>query len=136
MHSLFSYGTLQMEELLELFFGLKFKDKHCFENFKLLNNRLYTNGSYFYVQKEKGFHVDGMLLKLNDEQLELVDLWEEVPTYFREKVNIMDGANNNTDAWCYYHTQPIGYPVSAEIFSSKTKETVLKAAHEMLSALK
>lgn len=108
---LFSYGTLQEEEIQRILFNGPVRMVKA----ALMNWRIYTDaGGFHFIREERGFKVFGSILHITKEQLAVADLWEEVPAYERFITDADMEGGGTTKVWVYTKPGIGGNPVEYE----------------------
>ncbi len=106
---LFAYGTIADPE----FFGYLLKREPVYEAARLLDYQLLVNpeSGYLFVKPAQGNQVAGQLLEITSEELEIVDLWEGVPFYQREVLEVQTNAGT-VKAFVYTQNEASGIATS------------------------
>lgn len=104
---LFAYGTIADAE----FFGYLLQRKPVYKSARLLDYELLVNleSGYLFVKPGQGSQVAGQLVEVTSEELEILDLWEGVPFYERETLEVQT-ANGPANAFVYSQNQASGSP--------------------------
>lgn len=120
---LFTYGTLADPEFFECLLNRPPSYQEAF----LKDYQLWTDpqDGYLFVKPGRGT-VYGKLVLLSSSEIELIDLWEEVPTYQRELLAVTS-KQKTLSAFVYTRNNTIGIPSS----NAPTKSCV-----EILEAIK
>tara|TARA_R110002050_G_scaffold165656_2_gene296093 strand:- start:12696 stop:13112 length:417 start_codon:yes stop_codon:yes gene_type:complete len=105
---LFAYGTIADPE----FFGYLLKRKPVYAKAWLLDYKLLVNpeSGYLFVKPAQGHQVTGQLAEITAEELEILDLWEEVPFYQREVLEVQATAGT-LKAFVYTQNQASGIAI-------------------------
>lgn len=83
---LFCYGTLMDEEIQQILFG----EKLIMQEASLYGWKKYQGkDGYLFISRACDGVIYGNVIELTPKQLKIADLWEEVPVYKREKVNVV-----------------------------------------------
>ena len=105
---IFSYGTLSNPKYIELliervpyFTPATLSGYGCF---------LHPQNGYLFVKPEPNGEVSGTLLTVSQAELELIDLWEDVPFYSREKL-IVKTEQGLVEAFVYTQNNSEGIPL-------------------------
>lgn len=103
---LFSYGTLSDPEYIQLLLNrLPVYAEAFLPDYELLVHPL--NG-YLFVRPCDGEKVSGFLFEVSARELELIDLWEEVPVYRREMEWVTLKEGGRKQAFVYTQNQATG----------------------------
>lgn len=122
---LFAYGTLTDQTIQKALLGKELAATEAI----LANFRLYeASDGYYFVQREQGYRVKGVVLTVTEQQLKVIDLWEEVPVYIREKATI-NTTNGIEDVFIYTRPFITGVPVKEPKISALSEEDILKEIH-------
>jgi len=117
---LFAYGTIADPE----FFGYLLKRDPVYQKARLLNYQLLVNpeSGYLFVKPEQGNQVTGQLVEISPEELEILDLWEGVPFYERE---ILDMQTTTGKVKAYVYTQKQADGISLKLKRPKERASML-----------
>jgi gamma-glutamylcyclotransferase (GGCT)/AIG2-like uncharacterized protein YtfP len=118
---LFSYGTLANPEYLELL--LKRIPKFTEAVLPGYGLFVHPENGYLFVKPAPRQSVTGKLFEINPEEMKLLDLWEEVPLYQRELLDIQT-KQGPAKAFVYTQNQTAGFLASTEI--PKSHSSILK----------
>ncbi|WP_321289872.1 gamma-glutamylcyclotransferase family protein [uncultured Sunxiuqinia sp.] len=117
---LFVYGTIADPE----FFECLLKRKPIYKAGRMPNFSLFVNpeSGYLFVKPDQGSTVSGKLVEVNEEELKILDLWEDVPFYERETVLIeFDSALENA----FVYTQNDANGISSEVGTTISRKSIL-----------
>jgi gamma-glutamylcyclotransferase (GGCT)/AIG2-like uncharacterized protein YtfP len=118
---LFAYGTLSNPEYLQLLLERipEFGDA-VLPGYGVF---VHPENGYLFVKPAPRQAVEGKLFEINREEIKLLDLWEEVPLYQRELLDIQT-KQGPAKAFVYTQNQTTGFPASSEI--PKNHSSILK----------
>lgn len=118
---LFAYGTLMDPEMR----AMLLKEEINAEKAVLLNYALKENGDYYFISETMGASVEGVVIKVTEDQLLLADQWEEIPYYQRIKVPV--NINDKTiESWAYVRNYADGKIIESNMASSLERSEVFR----------
>ena len=122
---LFAYGTIADPE----FFGYLLKREPVYEKGKLLDYELLVNpeSGYLFVKPACGNQVAGQLIEITSEELEILDLWEGVPFYQREILEVQS-TTKTVKAFVYTQNQASG--IATSLRKPKERTSMLEEIKE------
>ena len=124
-HQLFSYGTLQDQEIQKALFGF------CctYKNAQLTGWSLYSSEEgYLFIKPDPTGTVSGRVLEIDTAALSMADRWEDVPLYMREKVVVTVEDGTRQEVWAYTRRDAEGELHSRKELSLLDRQLVLAAA--------
>jgi len=122
---LFVYGTLKDSEYRRALFGVELP----YTDAVLVNFQLLSSGGFFFVVPCPQSDVMGLILELTQEQILLVDQWEEVPMYTRSLTSVSCNGQN-VNVWIYTRYGIEGEPADSSAASTLTREQVMRHIDE------
>jgi gamma-glutamylcyclotransferase (GGCT)/AIG2-like uncharacterized protein YtfP len=81
---------------------------------------------FYFVRSVEGERVSGQLLRLDDDELERADAWEDVPVYQRIRARVVTDDGEEVDAWVYVREGVDGERVRNRGIAAHDRETVLR----------
>ena len=129
---LFSYGTLSDPEYTQLLL----RRLPQYTPAELPGYALYTHAAngYLFAAPEKNGLVKGRLFQLSWRELQLIDLWEEVPLYERGLHRVKTGDDQWTEAFVYTRKKTQALPVSSA--PTKSRMDVLNDIEDFLESMR
>ncbi len=118
---LFAYGTIADPE----FFGYLLKREPVYGKGKLLDYQLlvHPESGYLFVKPAQGKQVHGQLVEITLEELEVLDLWEGVPFYQREVLEVQT-TTAKVKAFVYTQNQASG--IATDLGQPKERASMLE----------
>jgi gamma-glutamylcyclotransferase (GGCT)/AIG2-like uncharacterized protein YtfP len=102
----FAYGCLKNKRIQSILFGKELKMVPA----KLNDWILYTcPEGYFGITPNKGFFVEGYIIDIKKKDLKISDLWEEVPTYQKEYLDVYIDDNTKEKVLIYTRRTDVPY---------------------------
>ena len=131
-HTLFAYGTLKDPDIQKALFEKEpnMKEAHV-PGWSL---HIASDG-YLFIKPMLDRSVDGVLLELDKEDLDRADLWEDVPTYRRERLSARTESDEIVGVWAYTRRYAAGEPYLEDNIGHHKKDVVIREIHEMLTQL-
>jgi gamma-glutamylcyclotransferase (GGCT)/AIG2-like uncharacterized protein YtfP len=97
-HSLFSYGTLQNQEVQHALFGRTVPSQPgCVDGWA----RFMGDDGYLFIKPRIGSRISGVILTLSDRELHRADLWEDLTVYRRESCRVVLQDSSHLNAQIY-----------------------------------
>lgn len=127
---LFVYGTIGDAGIFERLL----KRPPVYQTAHLKNYQLFIHpeNGYLFVKPKKGQIVPGKLVSINQQELQLLDLWEDLPLYERELLSIESGFGEQK-AFVYTQNNTAGLPANNS--PQKDRTSILKDIDEFLNSL-
>lgn len=104
LHKLFAYGSLLKRQTQKELFGqfLPVFSKAVLKDWVFIKSK-----DFPYILPSEGKMVEGLVLELTSQQLEIADKWEEVPqVYQREKLTVRTTDGSYFNVWAYTRRHP------------------------------
>jgi gamma-glutamylcyclotransferase (GGCT)/AIG2-like uncharacterized protein YtfP len=122
---LFAYGTIADPE----FFGHLLQREPMYERARLLDYQLlvHPESGYLFVKPARGSQVSGQLVEITSEEMEILDLWEGVPFYQREVLEVQT-PTGIVKAFVYTQNQASGTP--PKLTQQKERASMLEEIKE------
>ncbi len=87
-----------------------------------------SSDGYVFIKPEAGGLINGVILVLNDYQLQIADLWEEIPTYTREQITVWTSAEKQKSVWGYTRCSTDGIHHDGSTLGINSKDFIIKEA--------
>ena len=122
---LFAYGTIADPE----FFGYLLKREPVYKKARLLDYQLLVNpkSGYLFVKPVQGNQVTGQLVEITSEDMEILDLWEGVPFYERE---VLEVQTTEGTIKAFVYTQNKANGIAAILGKPKERASMLEEIKE------
>ncbi len=129
---LFTYGTLADPEYIMLLLNRlpEYLDTSL-ADYELL---AHPGNGYLFVRPCEGKNVSGRLFEVSARELELIDLWEEVPLYKRELKLFTTNNGDTFKAFVYTQEGTTGLPLSAK--KEKSRKLILQEIDEFMETVR
>jgi gamma-glutamylcyclotransferase (GGCT)/AIG2-like uncharacterized protein YtfP len=131
-HTLFAYGTLKDPDIQKALFEKKPNMKKA--RVPGWSLQVASDG-YLFIKPMLDRAVDGVLLELDKADLDRADLWEDVPTYRRERLSALTESDELVGVWAYTRRYATGDPYPEDGIGPHNKDVVIREIHEMLTQL-
>lgn len=129
--ALFVYGTLRDDRIQQALLGRVVHGEpamlsgwavHCSED------------GFLFIKPAAAGQVPGLVLRLSPTELQIVDAWEDVPLYIRERVLVSCPAGER-EVWTYTRRDGEGPLHADDSNSAHDREQVIKWALELRAEL-
>lgn len=127
---LFVYGTIGDAGIFERLL----KRPPVYQKARLKDYQLFIHpgNGYLFVKPVPGKVVNGKLVAISEQELELLDLWEDLPLYERELLSIESGSGKQK-AFVYTQNDTIGFPAHSS--PQKDRSSILRDIDAFLNSL-
>ena len=128
MRLLFSYGTLTDGDIQSALFGRSVPSKKA-----ILSDRavFLSPDGYPFIKPEPGENVEGLILRLTADALQMADQWEEVPVYRREQLTVKTMDAICVDACVYTRRVTDGIRLTGSPLGTNDKNAIVDEARKM-----
>ncbi len=128
---LFSYGTLSDPEYIQLLLKRLPEYREAYlPDYELQTHPL--NG-YLFAKPCIGKKVSGFLFEISSKEIELIDLWEEVPLYQREIKWVTLNNGKTQKAFVFTQKNTTGLSLGKRI--SKSRQEIVQEITDFLTSL-
>ena len=114
---LFSYGTLSNPKYIQLL--LKRVPEYTAASLPGYGLFVHPKNGYLFVKPAPNQSVKGQLFEISDQELQLLDRWEEVPLYQRELKMVGTGNGQKVEAFVYTQINTTGLPFQPKYRKSR-----------------
>ena len=128
-HTLFVYGTLKDPDVQKALFNKKPNMKRAHIPGWSLH---VASDGYLFIKPMLDRSVDGVLLELEKEDLDRADLWEDVPTYRRERLSARTESDEIVGVWSYTKRYGAGKQYQEDGIGLHDKESVIQEVRTTL----